>query len=307
MKFRIASCLFILAVMLVCWAAVSAQDTSITRDQFWNRLTQTAILLRNLTADDDNSAVISQIRVLWDNVEAVRLSSNRVVPVDLGWIRAPLIEGQPADLEALERQVNALLSYHASRDDDRFAASDPSLSTLAEVLRDPRFQYPDFTPTPVQEVQPVEVAQSDALSSVAQFILLAAGVVVLILVIVYFARNLQVQQATIDTAASDDPTTSSDAQMLADDHAQSRDYRTAIRYMYLASLLMLDEKGIIRYDSALTNREHLRHLTNKPQVHDLLRRVINAFEEVWYGYLPIDEAYYQRFRQQVDELYRMAT
>ncbi len=307
MKFRIALCLFILAGMLVGWAAVSAQDTSLTRDQFWNRLAQTALLLRETTADGDNSAIIGQVSALWEGVEAIRLDDDRVVPVDLGWIRAVLIDSQPDVLEALERQVNALLDYHAIWGDDRFAASDPSLATLAEVLHDPRFQYPDFTPTPVQEVQPIEVAQSDTLSTVAQFILVATGVVVLILVIVYFVRNLQVQQVIIDTATSDDPTTPSDAKTLAYDYAQSRDYRTAIRYMYLASLLMLDEKGIIHYDSALTNREHLRHLTNKPQVDDLLRRVINAFEEVWYGYLPIDEAYYQQFCKQVDELYRMAT
>ena len=68
---------------------------------------------------------------------------------------------------------------------------------------------------------------------------------------------------------------------------------------------MLDERGVIHYDSSLTNREHLRHIKDKPQIYDVLRQVINAFEEVWYGYLPVNEAYYQRFRQQVDELKRM--
>ena len=34
---------------------------------------------------------------------------------------------------------------------------------------------------------------------------------------------------------------------------------------------MLDERGVIHYDSSLTNREHLRHLRDKPQLyHDLL-------------------------------------
>jgi len=55
----------------------------------------------------------------------------------------------------------------------------------------------------------------------------------------------------------------------------------------------------------LTEASLDRQLNVSRQVYDLLRRVINAFEEVWYGYLPIDEAYYQRFRQQVDELHRI--
>lgn len=315
MKFRLHAAIALLLSLLPIWGlmTVDAQDDSLSVSQFWARLDQTEVLLRSKllspsqNADTDSAAAISQIRLLWEGVNEIRLEDGSRVAVDLGWIRAALTDSQPDTLEALHRQVKALIDYHErqARQPDG-SSKDIPLDALSEVLRDPRFQYVDITPTPIPEVPQTEAVQSSALSSVAQTILLIAGILAVIAVFVYFARNLQVQQATIELTPNSDPTTSDDAQTLAIDHAQTQDYRTAIRYLYLASLLMLDEHDVIHYDSSLTNREHLRHVKDKPQIYDVLRQVINAFEEVWYGYLPVNEDYYQRFRQQVDELRRMA-
>ena len=299
-------------VLVLGWVAfwgqsAAAQDTRINEEQFWARLEQTSSLLATAAAQTDPTNTLIQIQALWEGVERVKLYNGNSIAVDMDWIRDALQDGQPAALDALGRQTQALLDYHDTGlyNGGNFGGS-PSLASLAEVLRDPRFQYAEITPTPVPEIPQVEVPKPAEVSSLAQTILLVAGIAVVIVVFVYFARNLQVQPAAIETDADADPTTSTDAQTRADENAQSQDYRSAIRYMYLASLLMLDERGVIHYDSSLTNREHLRHLRDKPQVYDLLRRVINAFEEVWYGFLPVDETYYQRFRQQVDELHRIA-
>ena len=89
---------------------------------------------------------------------------------------------------------------------------------------------------------------------------------------------------------------------MASDRAANRDYRTAIRYLYLSSLLTLDERGLIRYDATLTNREHLRQIDDQPQLLTLLRPIVAAFEDVWYGYAPVDEALYQRYSQDIQKL-----
>ena len=302
----LAVCLLVLCLLPIWGQSLTAQDTSLKVSQFWLRLNQTELLLQTAATQSDPSVTISQIRSLWDGVEQIQLDDGSRITIDLGWIRAALTDGQPNTLEALHRQVNALIAYHNNQTDQLDASGEnASLGSLAEVLRDSRFQYADVTPTPIPDSPQEEPPQTSAISSLAQIILLVAGITVVIVVFVYFARNLQLQQAAIETTASDDPTTSGDAQTLATDHAQSQDYRSAVRYLYLASLLVLDERGVIQYDSSLTNREHLRYLRDKPQLYDLLRQVINAFEEVWYGYLPINEAYYQRFHQQVDELNRM--
>jgi hypothetical protein len=36
------------------------------------------------------------------------------------------------------------------------------------------------------------------------------------------------------------------------------DYRTAVRYLYLSLLLLLEEHGLLRYDRPLTDREYLQ-------------------------------------------------
>jgi hypothetical protein len=305
-RFR-ATWMLILGLLVCGLQSAAAQETRISEEQFWARLDETATLVATASAQPDPTDTLIQIQLLWEGVDQVRLFNGDSVAVDLDWIRDALKDGQPAALESLERHVRALLDYHATGvySAGNFGGS-PSLTTLDEVLRDPRFQYAEITPTPVPETPQIEVAQQPAeVSSLAQTVLVVAGIIAVIIVFVYFARSLQVQQATVETDESADPTTSTDAQTLAAENAQAQDYRSAIRYMYLASLLMLDERGVIHYDSSLTNREHLRHLRDKPQVYDLLRRVINAFEEVWYGFLPVDEAYYQRFRHQVDELHRI--
>ncbi len=307
MKLRLLAAYALIFILLpIRGQSVNAQDNGLNASQFWDRLDQTELLLRVTTTEADSTATISQIRALWDGVSQVRLADGTPVTVDLGWIRAPLIDAQPNALDALHRQVKALIAYHDNQIDmiDE-TGKNASLDSLAEVLRDPRFQYVDLTPTPIPDVPQEEVPQSTAISSIVQIILLVGGLAVVIVLFVYFARNLQIQGASIESVQNSDPTTSSDAQSLATDHAQTQDYRSAVRYLYLASLLVLDERGIIHYDSSLTNREHLRYLRDKPQIHDLLRQVINAFEEVWYGYLPINEAYYEHFRHQVDELNRM--
>ena len=104
-------------------------------------------------------------------------------------------------LEALHRQVKALIVYHDSRRNQPDGSGEnASLDALAEVLRDPRFQYADVTPTPIPDTPQVnEAPNRPSLSSAAQIILAIAGIVVVIVVFVYFARNLQVQQAAIET------------------------------------------------------------------------------------------------------------
>lgn len=313
---RFSATLVLALIASALWAqSIAAQDTSISAQQFWNRLGQTDELLQSSAPPDAN-----QIRALWEGVNQVRLEDGRTVAVDMNWIRDAVADGQPATLETLRKQTHALLEYHrngglepsggtggtGTSGTSGVPGDGAALNRLDEVLRDPRFQYA-ITPTPVPEIPDVQMPTrtSADVSGLAQAVLLVAGIIVVALVFVYFARSLQVQTAEADPDVSADPTTSTDAQTRADENAQSQDYRSAIRYMYLASLLMLDERGVIHYDSSLTNREHLRHLRDKPQVYEILRRVINAFEEVWYGYHPIDEAYYQRFRQQVDELHRI--
>ena len=82
------------------------------------------------------------------------------------------------------------------------------------------------------------------------------------------------------------------------------DYRLAVRYLYLSSLLLLEERGMLRYDRSKTNREYLRSVANNPEVAANLGELVNVFDRVWYGYQPIDQVTFERYTARVASLRR---
>lgn len=59
-----------------------------------------------------------------------------------------------------------------------------------------------------------------------------------------------------------------------------------MRYLYLAALLRLDERGQLRYNRALTNREYLDRVQDNPHLQAALPPIVETFDRVWYGYAP---------------------
>ncbi len=288
-------CIFI--ALFLGFRQTKAQDSAITEDQFWTRMGQTQTILAGAA---DPKAVSDQLGTLWNNVHQVR-TGDSTVDVDMTWLTLPLESGEPDALATEQQQVKALLDYHAQ--ETAGVSGKLSQSALNDVLKDPRFQYPDTTPTPLPPQPDLPGVDASGLSSGLSSLLLALlGIVVVVLALVYIARNAGTQRTAVAVPVADEPETSTDARDRADDLAAAQDYRSAIRYLYLSSLLLLNEHGLIHYDSALTNREHLRQVENKPQLLEALRRVINIFEDVWYGYAPVDEVFYRHYRQQIDTL-----
>jgi hypothetical protein len=81
--------------------------------------------------------------------------------------------------------------------------------------------------------------------------------------------------------------------------AAGGDYRAAIRYLYLSTLLLLDERRALRYDRSLTNREVLAQIASDEALVERLRPVVDEFDRVWYGFAPVDEAEYEEYRRQI--------
>jgi hypothetical protein len=279
------------ALVFLLWVLPAAAQTgTIAETEFWQRLKQTDTLLAD-------SANLNQVHDLWAGIDHIRLSGGQIMPLDLRWITSA------SDAAALRNQTRALLDEHA-RAAAAPANTDRSLNALDKVLQDPRFQYNE-TPTPwPDDTRLPDVPAIPA--ELSQLLLVVAGTGAVIIVVVYFARGLQMQRAAAETPApDDDPTTSTEAHDRAAEAERASDYRSAVRYLYLACLLLLDERGLLRYDPALTNREHLQRAANQPQLADLLRPVVNTFDRVWYGFAPVDDALYQEFRQTVERLQQL--
>ncbi len=117
--------------------------------------------------------------------------------------------------------------------------------------------------------------------------------VILLLVggLLYFAISQFKYRSSLKRKASamleeDEPERTADEWLqLADGLTRQGRYREAVRCLYLACLLRLDEAGVIRFSRNETNWEHLGRLQTSPKRPEMLdfTAPTRAFDQVWYG------------------------
>jgi hypothetical protein len=279
--------LVIIAALLGLATRAAAQDSTISEADYWQRLELTASLLEGLSG-----AVNPQVNNLWTGVDSVRLPDETVIQIDVDWLRLPQIS-TAADRVRVRDRVRAMLDFHARYSGANAGAAD-DLAKLDALLRQP-------TPPPI--TARTTSSGGESLSpSFFEAVLILVVVIVVIGLLVYLARMLQVQPAAVDLDDEAIPGSSQAAADRAEKLKAVSDYRAAIRQLYLASLLALDEQRIIRYDATLTNREHLDQLRDQPHLRELMSQVVSIFDRVWYGFAPADESLYRSFRQYLDQL-----
>lgn len=93
--------------------------------------------------------------------------------------------------------------------------------------------------------------------------------------------------------APDEPLRSADAWLEEANAllAQGR-FREAVRGLYVAGLMRMDEAGVARFDPHETNWEHLRRIEASPKrpVGSDVRSATSLFDRCWYGHLPSSAA-----------------
>lgn len=77
---------------------------------------------------------------------------------------------------------------------------------------------------------------------------------------------------------------------------QERNFRAAIRFMYLKSLRSLNEKGWIRYHAQGTNYEYISQV-NPYGVGNEFRFLTHVYEYVWYGEFALSEEQFNKVNQ----------
>ncbi|XSG75463.1 DUF4129 domain-containing protein [Herpetosiphon llansteffanensis] len=132
------------------------------------------------------------------------------------------------------------------------------------------------------------------------------AVVFVLGLILYITRTVQrsnVKIARRKAPAEEQKLTSVQAIERADKvAAEEANFRDAVRYLYLSTLLWLEERGMLRYDRTLTNREVLAAVPSNTPLHQRLAPVIQTFDRVWYGIAEVDQTTFDHYRQQVTSL-----
>ena len=85
--------------------------------------------------------------------------------------------------------------------------------------------------------------------------------------------------------------------------AEAGDLRAAIHHRYLAVLRRLDERGLLRFDRALTNRELLPRVPADAAVATSLAPLVARFDRLWYGQSTCSREEHEEFARLADRVW----
>lgn len=155
-----------------------------------------------------------------------------------------------------------------------------------------------------------ESGMGRGVSTLVGWLVIGGGGLLLALLLGYWLRRLLGGLLSAhyrnEAAASEDglPATAAQARQQASQMAESGNYREAVRRLYLAALLRLREREIIRFDSSLTNQEVLARMQTNAPARAHLEPVVDTFDRVWYGEQEPDAQTFERYSQEIDALLR---
>jgi hypothetical protein len=86
-------------------------------------------------------------------------------------------------------------------------------------------------------------------------------------------------------------------------YLETSDYRQAVRYLFLKSLRLLNDRGLIRYHQEATNHEYWRQLSQTPQAAPF-RDLTLIYEKVWYGEFPLAAQPFEQVHQYFENFYK---
>jgi len=295
---------------------ITTDEPSITVAGYWElvRDTQQAVTKMEALSEAEARQQLDDLASQWEKVTAVESPDQGMVQIDSSYLVAELRNVAP-DLQRLEKLLDALLSAHADYPQNVFTIQD--VQPLQEILTRPEFQWsePQAVTAP-NWLQKIIDAFRKFMDRIAVYLLnsayygrvplIIAAVIIFIISLYFISRNLSrnlVRDAQLAAEDGGDALLSSKGAMQrAQILSTQGDYRTAIRYLYLSSLLTLDEQGLLRYDRSRTNREYLRSVASRPILANPLRSVIDLFDRVWYGFDEVDEKTYQAYVAHVEKL-----
>ncbi|MBO8171546.1 MAG: DUF4129 domain-containing protein [Bacillaceae bacterium] len=148
-----------------------------------------------------------------------------------------------------------------------------------------------------------EFAVSGEMTEWISYLVIALGIILFLLFILGMGRKI-VRQSRLKAKPAG---TRAELVMSARRHlleankkADEGDFREALRHVFLALLLALDEQGRIKARHWKTNREYYQELTGSdPDTAPFFYKMAIRFDEVVYGDRLIDARGYREFRKQV--------
>ena len=145
-------------------------------------------------------------------------------------------------------------------------------------------------------------AISGTLSTVFIIIGLLVIATIIILIVIKFSKTFEKKTRIKEILGEkiDDRTTPSSLRLKAETFASVEDYRQAIRFNFIALLLLMHEKTILYLDETKTNEEIYNHLKNNSFSKLIIFKcLINDFNANWYGHKVWNNGLYKVYKDNI--------
>jgi len=296
-------------------SGVERLDISVSWDEYWQKVEDSRQEITELIqiAPDARRVRMEGLALQWDALTSVVLPDGRVITIDHSYLVSLLRDPAP-DLTRIDQLFAALLIERESFIQGQMNLEDRDV--LNRILTQPEFQWKEEKVKQPSVLAKLWLRIQQALARLGARFLGSEGsnyvfgigaVLLLVAGLLYLFRNLLfgfVAEARLAprSYAGDEILTADTALKRAQNLSHGGDYRSAVRYLYLSALLLLEERGLLGHDRSKTNREYLRSVSDQPELEIPLRNVVEVFDKVWYGYQPLNEEDYQYYEQQVEKL-----
>lgn len=317
----LAALTLLLALVFAPAGASGQAPTSL--EGYWQRLRELQALVRSQEGAPINvvHARLAQEAAALEAITEVVLPDGTSLPIDNTFL-AQLLRAETPNLPQIDTHLTVLLLAA-----EQWPEAPPPAGYRAElesILARPEFQWnperhsqlSDWLARLFLRAQEwlsrlLAEAGAPSLPKVLRALLAGAALLVLLIIVLSAFRAIRggfaPEEAIPEVAGSGDGRlTSESAARRAQAFAEQREYRAAMRYLYLSSLLFLEEQGLLRYDRTLTNREVLQRASGLPGLAPILRPVVEVFDQVWYGYRPMDEVSYRDYAARAEALRRLS-
>lgn len=239
-------------------------------------------------------------------IHTLQLESGATVEID----NAALV-AQLADADKLFDSLERLTALQAAMSAPVPPVNQDQLDRLNTILSRPPFAA--ASPNWLQGIVDRMLEYLDRLlSNTARGIfdvrdlLVLLGIAVAGAVFVFLVRNLRrnlvAEEVLPPPLVPGDARTSAEAFANAQRLIQARDYRGAVRQLYLATLYLLDQRERIKFDPSLTNREYLSLANGDAATLSALKPIIETFDRTWYGFEPISPQEFETYRERVEKV-----
>ncbi|WP_461067534.1 DUF4129 domain-containing protein [Spirosoma horti] len=225
--------------------------------------------------------------------------------VAVGWL-CLLLLGSPV---ALAQSTDTTRAVSTRDDRTPLRVRYPDKDHLRDLQTDHDYQYGNDAPPPENPLARLwawflrklgAFLSSKAYENVWQYVILiviAGGAIYLLLKaeVLTFLFPKKAQSAGLDYENLAEDIHEIDFDTAIEEAISQRNFRVAVRLLYLRTIKQLTDAGRIAYKPEKTNRQYVYELANSPLQADF-ERLTSQFEFVWYGDFPVDEAQFASLR-----------